>query len=159
MIHPTAKASREPIAAAFSSQYDKRGGGPRVRIHPSPAESPRTIGPSAAERNRGFESRPLQQRVECEPDSFNLAIRSCSAVLQLQIRGRAAYGGGRARTAHPPALRRAVLKLLHTNRRIRHVAIVEACRAIGSRTRKDRLPVGDHPGFGAWLRPTSAVSI
>ena len=25
MIHPTAKASREPIAAAFSSQYDKRG--------------------------------------------------------------------------------------------------------------------------------------
>jgi hypothetical protein len=27
MIHPTAKASREPIAAAFSSQYDKRGWG------------------------------------------------------------------------------------------------------------------------------------
>jgi hypothetical protein len=27
MIHPTAKASWEPIAAAFSSQYDKRGWG------------------------------------------------------------------------------------------------------------------------------------
>jgi hypothetical protein len=42
-------------------------GEPRVRILLPPAESLRTIGPSAAERNRGFESRPLQRRVACEP--------------------------------------------------------------------------------------------
>jgi len=37
-------------------------GGPMVR-NPSPSsgESLRTIGPSAAERNQGFESRPLQR--------------------------------------------------------------------------------------------------
>src|ERR1700730_5346186 len=38
-----------------------------LRILLPPAESLRTIGPSATERNRGFESRPLQQRVSNEP--------------------------------------------------------------------------------------------